>query len=194
MAYGIWVLKGMMAWMATGIDDVLAVYALGHDKSKGGQSAIIAGTVFGTIVMFLLGLLVAKAVISITGSNAYLRLLGVFPIILGWRLFVTNLRNSTSIIAKTQPAKKSLFILAAVVYLSNSTDDLTVNSSLLVQTESTFNRCCLLAGNILGCLTLALLAIGFSQIIDQRVKHTINLLSGLTLMALGLTILSGVWN
>ena len=195
MVYAIWIFKGILAWMATGADDCLSMYAIIYERIKCEQLKTIAGTIAGTCLMFVAAKLISGAAFNIVGSTQYLRLLGLVPAILGWNLLSKNL----SIEQKEETHHdthrfRSVTVLAAAVYLANSTDDLSVNSSLILQSPSLTLHLCLLAGNIIGCSLCALATIAFHRRFQSsKFQRRIGLSAGCVLILMGFSIVCGFW-
>lgn len=194
MVYFVWFINGLLAWAATGVDDILMVYTLGQNRSRASQFLIVVGTSLGTCLMFLLAQVLAWTAVSIAGASQYLQLLGLVPFLLGWRLVSKNIGITvTKEETIDYDSGRNALVLAMMVYLANSTDDLSVNCALLANTSSELQNVCLLLGNICGSAICALLAILFSNLVANKTKRAINLLAGFVLMAIGLSIMLGLW-
>lgn len=129
---------GVAAWWITGIDDFLIVLALmmkGCARSH--RLSVSVGTLISVILMLLISLSVGYGVSATLHDYAYL--FGIIPISLGTYGIIKQIKGKASA-GKIRNDSTDNTVLARglssfILYLSNSSDDIILNSSLL-QMES----------------------------------------------------------
>lgn len=190
MQLAVWFLKGIIIWMSTGADDVLAMYAIIYDKIKTEQLKAVIGNILGTVLMFIVAAFISHSVLSIVGQSKSFCLLGLVPCFLGWRLIGRNL----SIEEKEETHHdvnrwRSMVILAMAIYLTNSTDDLSVNSAVLIQTADWRLVVSLLLGNVTGCIICTLVTMYLCNHIQPKHQRRISMAAGFLLIAIGISVI-----
>ncbi|MFC1787837.1 hypothetical protein ACFLZY_01305 [Patescibacteria group bacterium] len=149
---------------------------------------IIVGTLLGVVLMFSFCLLLYSGVTRIQ-LGEMMRLAGMVPIFLGlWQLQSTFVKYQTN---ETQPAQTErswrLLPTAFILYLTNSTDDIAVTTSTLVN-ESLVHVLLIGSGIMTGCL----LSVFVARTIALRFGKNLYLMqaiAGIMLILIGFYIL-----
>lgn len=125
---------GLVAWFATGVDDFLVVLTFMRiRRSKLNTLAVVVGTVLSVLLMIIVCLLLNQAATALVEWGGNLRLAGLVPITLGTIGLLRTLRGvkrGTSRWNRWMEAS-GIGAGALLAYLSNSTDDIIVNTSVL---------------------------------------------------------------
>lgn len=205
---GIWV--GVAAWFATGIDDFLVVlFYMNLRRSSLNTVSVVTGTVLAVLVMIWLcvGLdLIAENVIETIGN---LRLLGVVPMLLGIYGVIRWIRDHEKKAPKWGKWAHAFGIagVSFLTYLSNSTDDIIVNTSILQ--SSIFHTLSyrwwgfvvgILMGAVITCVVASLLLMLRDQARKRFMEsqtvhwlsHYLSLSVNIAIVVVGLTVLLGL--
>ena len=169
---------GIATWLSTGLDDLLVILLLmAITPRKMSRWAIGLGTLLGTMVMFLLVVLVRYLFLEVDFMEekigTYTNLVGVVPILMGLTIFERISRNKDRKEEKITDGPLKMLGMSFVIYMSNSLDDWAVNFSLVMQRE--INEVCWLGiGNLIGASAAFLLArwIRLRLVRDGELTHS----------------------
>lgn len=142
------IISGIVIFLSTGTDDLLVMTALLNGKSSKEHSAILWGTVLGTAIMFIVSLAIGNFLPIHSSPKDYLRFAGLVPLTIG--LMYVSKGFSTDFTKVGEASGKSGLWIAMTMYLSNATDDLIVNSSLIIASKDFYQLIGLGIGNLIG--------------------------------------------
>ncbi|MBU0731374.1 hypothetical protein KKC88_00670 [Patescibacteria group bacterium] len=181
------VMLGIATWMSTGVDDLLVILTLLSICQPRSRAAIVAGTLVGTMLMFGLSTLIAHLVGPIFGEST--NAVGLVPIVVGV-MVLRNLPSPDDESRKTNGPVK-MFLMSLGFYLMNMTDDVSVNTSLLIHmTGSTKSILLLGVGNIIGA-SLALAGMHWFTILLRKHLRVVAIFGATAIICFGVVILLG---
>lgn len=196
-----WFGLGVVIFIFTGLDDLCIVYLLFKQKSRNQKIQIFIGTLAGVLIMLFLCVGLSTSLILTlkkAKKTMILRLPGIIPLVFGF-LYLRKLSDfkaqEKTIYQLQNQGLKYLIILALSIYLGNSIDDLSVNTSVLVNATSHWQVIFLCLGNLIGTIILIAMAVVFDQldeILEKfKFEKLLQWLAAIILMFIGLLILSG---
>lgn len=187
------VIFGAFIFFVTGLDDLMVIFNLIHQENKARKWAVLAGTLLGTTLMFAFCLFVIYLLKNLTVFEKITGLLKYFlviPVFFALKVLYGNLSTKSQRISKSVvKSPYNYAILACLIYLSNMSDDIIVNSTVLLNLHYWGEIISLGLGNLLGCSFMYWLADRFSQRIWQsQYKKVIIIISALIIIILALRI------
>jgi len=172
--YFILVLAGIFIFLITGFDDMMVVFALIHDKSRKQKITVFAGTMLGAVIMlsfsFLFHLFISCLVNEMELIRETMKYLLFVPIIFALTLIYENIMESEYYIEKTKLKNSSYFLLSCGIYLTNMADDITLNTTYMVNLGRSELIIFLALGNLIGCGLMFLVADFFAKKLKNH-KH-----------------------
>ena len=203
---------GFAAWWATGIDDFLLVLAF---MMKGYKRSHILAVSVGTFisVILMLGISLSLGYGASTTLRDYAYLFGIIPICFGMYGIIRQIKSKATAGKirndSTDNTVLSLGLSSFILYLSNSSDDIILNSSLLqIESLSLWSADCwgfmigILCGTI-STLMLALLFLSAGKSVKSRFQKNkmVNIVFShkgfffdCIIITIGILILSGIFN
>lgn len=183
------IITGIVVFLSTGTDDLLVMTALLNGKNSKNSFSILVGTLLGTLIMFAIVMTVGSLILK-TSSQAhdYLRFAGIIPLSIG--LMYSRKSFSSSQDELQEISYKGGIITAAMMYLSNSTDDFIVNSSTILTYDTTIQIVALGVGNLIGVCIYYQIAKHITKISQHpQFLRTVWRVAGAALVIIGIRII-----
>jgi cadmium resistance protein CadD (predicted permease) len=193
-------LFGIGIFAATGIDDFVVVCNLLNKKEqKKARAKVLVGTLIGLAIMFSVCLVIVSVIDHVATRNEWFRLSGIPLLVIGTLYIHKNLKK---LLAdedeETIDDSKGLIAASAIIYVTNMTDDVAVNSSYLfsmIAKEGVkggpvfFQAMALFAGNVVACVGMIFLAQWLmSKVEKPRTRMKFGILAGAIIYVLAIKI------
>lgn len=183
-----YIVTGMVIFITTGTDDLLVMAALMNGKKWQQSRQILWGTLIGTAIMFSISIALAKLVHITPLNTQYLRFAAIVPLMIGILYARKSFDTKNEDVEKV--SQKDGLATALLMYLSNASDDLIINSSTLITMQTWSAIASLGLGNLIGVIIYFLIAGKVTTLSDHpRFIKMIWGLAGAALITIGLRIL-----